>query len=463
MIKFLLTSFLISPFLLYAQFGAQQVIDETNVLSPWSISVADIDGDGYLDVLSASSTDDTLAWYKNLDGLGTFGEKQIITSFLDETRFITGADIDNDGDIDVLATALFVDLVVWYENLDGLGNFSSQQIISNNLLLPLMVSTADLDGDGDLDIIIPSKADNKITWLENTNGQGTFGPQQIISNTSLTPSSVFIADIDGDGDGDIISESSINNFPCWYENLDGLGDFGPQQEITQDTFGSQYIIAGDVDNDGDIDVLGLEAGGNTIAWYENTDGLGTFGPKQIITTEVNSPRQLFMADFDNDGDKDVVYNSQGAIIEKLAWQANDGEGNFGPQQLIFINTNNNIVIALRGLFAADVDNDGDIDVFSSSIGDSKIAWYENLTILGIEESLQQKISLHPNPANSIINITNTSNYTIKQITIYNLLGTPIKQVKGNVSQINIEELPSGVYFVNLETEKGSVTKKMMKE
>ncbi len=445
--KLLLTSFLIYPFLIFAQFGEQQIIDDTNAPSPWSVFVTDIDGDGYLDVLAAEEIGNKLVWYKNLD----------------QTRYVTAADMDGDGDKDVLATTGSINLVVWYENLDGLGNFGSQQIISNNLLLPLMVSAADLDGDGDLDIIIPSKADNKITWLENTDGLGTFGSQQIISNTSLTPTSVFIADIDGDGDGDIISESSINNFPCWYENVDGQGTFGSQQEITNDTLGSLYIIADDVDNDGDMDIVGLEFGGDTIAWYENTDGLGTFGPKQIITTEVNGPRQIFMADFDNDGDKDIVYNSQGAIVEKLAWQANDGEGNFGPQQLIFINTNNNIVIALRGLFAADIDNDGDMDVFSTSIGDHKITWYENLTILGVEESLQQKISLHPNPANNLINITNTSNYTIKQITIYNLLGNQIKQVKGNISQINITEFPSGVYIVKLETEKGNVTKKVVKE
>lgn len=69
---------------------------------------------------------------------------------------------------------------------------------------------------------------------------------------------------------------------------------------------------------------------------------------------------------------------------------------------------------------ADFDNDGDNDVLSSSIGGNKIVWYENLTMLGVAETLQQKISMHPNPDNNLI--TSTGIYAIKQIIIYNLFG-----------------------------------------
>ena len=442
-----------------AQFGEQRIIDEYDFLSPWSIFVTDIDGDGYLDVLSASTADNTLAWYKNLDGLGGFGEQQIITNNLESTQYITAADIDGDGDMDVLATALFADLVVWYENEDGLGNFGAQQIISSTLLLPKMVIAGDVDSDGALDVIIASNADNKVTWFKNLDGLGTFGSPQIISNNSLTPTSVFFADIDGDGDGDIVSESSSNNYPCWYENLDGLGNFGTQQEITNDTTGSYYVISEDVDGDLDLDIIGLEFGGNTIAWYENTDGQGAFGAKQIITTDVNAPRQIFMADLDNDGDKDIMYNSQEVIDPQFnAWQENDGQGNFGEQQIITTN-----VQASRGIFAADIDNDGDMDAFSTSIADHKIAWYENYTILGVEETLALKISLHPNPANTLINITNTSTYTINAIQISDIQGKLIKHVEVNSSQLDISHLQAGVYLVKITTDQGSLVKKIIKE
>ncbi len=452
----------LTPLFINAQFGPEQIITTENP-STWSLFLTDLDGDNKLDLLATEEVDSKVIWYKNLDGLGTFGAQNIITLNLEYTRYVTAADIDGDGDMDVLATSGSSDLVVWYENTDGLGTFGYQQIISDNLLLPLMVRAADIDGDGDLDVIIPSKADNKITWLENTDGQGTFGPQQIISNTTQIAAAVFLADMDGDGDMDVVSDRSINGFPCWYENLDGLGNFGPQQEITQNTTGSFYIIADDLDNDGDMDVIGMEFGGNTIAWYENTDGLGNFGSKQIITTDIYAPRLFVTADFDNDGDQDIVYNSQASLVEKVAWQANDGHGNFGPQQLIYNDTSEN-VIALRGLFAADVDNDGDMDVFSSAIGfEDKISWFENLTILGVEENLQQKISLHPNPANNIIKITNTSGFDIKKIWVYNVMGKLVKEINQNTNQINSTNWASGMYFVTLKTEQGSLTKKVVKE
>lgn len=457
----LLVLFFNIPFCFYAQFSEQKLIDEYDFLSPWSIYVADIDGDGNIDLLSASTSDDTLAWYKNTGtgGFGSFGEQQIITQNLDQTRYITAADIDSDGDMDVLATTGSINLVVWYENLDGLGNFGTQQIISTDLLLPKMVIAADVDGDGDVDVIIASKLDNKVTWFKNLDGLGTFGTQQIISNNALTSTSIFFADIDGDGFGDVISDSSSNNFPCWYKNLDGLGNFAPQQEITQDTSGSQYVLADDVDSDGDMDVLNIEFGGETIAWYENTNGQGDFGPKQIIMDEVRAPRQIVLEDLDNDGDKDIIYNSSEVVDpDYIAWRANDGLGNFGVEQVITTN-----VVAPRGLFVADIDNDGDMDVFSSSIGDHKIAWYENYTILGVEETLALKINLHPNPANTILYISNSSAYTINSIQVYDVMGKRIIQVDNNISQLDISNLKSGVYFVTIFTDKGSLVKKIIKE
>lgn len=445
------------PFFSYSQFSEMQIITTENS-GPWSIFVGDIDGDGALDVLSASTGDDTIAWYRNLDGLGNFGEQQIITQNLDQTRYVNAADIDGDGDMDVLATAGFSNLVVWYENLDGFGDFGSQKVITTNVDLPLMVIAADVDGDNDLDVLTASKFDNKLAWYENVDGLGTFGSQQIINSNTQIAASVYFADIDGDGDGDVISDRSSNGFPCWYENLDGQGDFGSQQEITQDTFGSIYVIADDVDGDGDMDVLNIEFGGETIAWYENTDGLGAFGPKRIIISPINSSFQIFTADLDNDGDKDIVYNSQDVNIDKIAWQENDESGNFGPQQILTTD-----VFAPRGLFSADIDNDGDNDIIFSSIGDNKIGWFENLTILGVDETLQLKIKVYPNPANTLLYINNSSTYSINSLQITDLQGKTVKQVNKNTSQLDISNLESGVYFVNVTTDKGSLVKKIIKQ
>ena len=441
--------------IVFAQFGEQQIITEENS-STWSVFLADLDGDMVLDLLTTDATlEGKISWYKNLDGQGTFGEEQIITLNLTETRFVTAADLDGDNDMDVLATSLVGDIVVWYENIDGLGNFSTQNIITTQVDLPLMAFAADIDNDGDLDVFSASKFDGKLAWYEN-DGDGNFGAQQIISVTQAA-ASIFVADLDGDGDGDVISDRSSNGFPCWFENLDGLGTFSNEIEITQDTAGSHYVIVDDLDGDNDIDIINLEFGGDTVSWFENLDGLGNFSAKKIITTDVSGPRLVVTADIDNDDDMDVIYNSQeGATDNRIAWQENDGDGNFGPQQIITTD-----VVAARGLFSGDIDNDSDMDVFYSSIGDNKIAWQENLTVLGLYDNLEKYFSITPNPAKGIIKIE--SEYSINELKIYNTLGELILKDSNPTNQIDISKLSTGLLFIHIETDKGSFVKKVIKE
>ena len=71
----------------------------------------------------------------------------------------------------------------------------------------LCVRVFDLDGDGDIDILSSSYYDNKIAWYENTDGQGTFVPQQIIDSPTQ-PSNVMAYGLDGDGDNDILFDSA---------------------------------------------------------------------------------------------------------------------------------------------------------------------------------------------------------------------------------------------------------------
>ncbi len=70
--------------------------------------------------------------------------------------------------------------------------FGPQQILSaSDVNRPASVFAADVDGDGDIDVLIASQGDNKIAWYENTDGKGTFGDQQVISTAADRPQSVF--------------------------------------------------------------------------------------------------------------------------------------------------------------------------------------------------------------------------------------------------------------------------------
>ena len=355
-------------------FGAQQIISAV-ANGANSVFVADVDGDGDLDVLSASFWDSKIAWYENVDGLGAFGSEQVITTTASDARAVFAADLDGDGDVDVLSASSLDNKIAWYENTDGLGTFGPRQTIENQADEARAVIAADLDGDSDMDVLSASLADDTIAWYENTDGAGSFGPQLVISTAADGPITIFTADLDGDSDLDVLSASSNDNKIAWYENTDGLGTFGPQQIIFAGALGAWSVFAADVDGDGDVDVLSASFFDGTVAWYENTDGMGTFGPQLPISTAVPAAIAVFAADMDLDGDFDVI---TGALGDRISWHTNLGAGSFGSPQLVSAAGDGS-----SSVFVADLDGDGVPDVAGASNFYDEISWYENLLAIPV--------------------------------------------------------------------------------
>ncbi len=135
------------------------------------------------------------------------------------TRSVEAADLDGDGDMDTLAATSGG--VSWYENADGRGRFGTQNLISDRRAT--VVFATDVDTDGDLDVLYMTtevsaegKRQSRVVWHENVDGRATFGqPQQFTIGNSAVP--VAIADVDGDGDQDVIAVSSVGAL-TWYEN-----------------------------------------------------------------------------------------------------------------------------------------------------------------------------------------------------------------------------------------------------
>ena len=98
-------------------FGPQQAIT-TAAEDASSVYAADLNGDGFLDVISASAHDDKIAWYQN-DGTGAFGPQQIISTLADSAESVFATDLDGDNDLDVLSASSLDDKIAWYENLGG--------------------------------------------------------------------------------------------------------------------------------------------------------------------------------------------------------------------------------------------------------------------------------------------------------------------------------------------------------
>ncbi|MDP6545472.1 MAG: FG-GAP-like repeat-containing protein [Phycisphaerae bacterium] len=348
-----------SPSLASGAFEGQSVISSA-AIGARSVFAADVDGDGDLDVLSVSQNDSKIAWHEN-DGSGNWTLRTISTA-PDTPNSVSAADLDGDGDLDVLSASHADDKIAWYEN-NGNQSFT-ENTISTDADLAWSIFAADVDGDGDLDVLSTSVGINKIVWYEN-DGSENF-TENVISTAGAFARSLFAADVDGDGDLDVLSASPNDDRIAWYEN-NGIQDFAPHT-ISTAADGARSVFAADVDGDGDVDVLSASSNDNKIAWYEN-DGSGNFTP-YTISTAAGSASSVFAADVDGDGDTDVL--SASPSDDKIAWYENDGSENFTEN---IISTDADYALSV---FAADVDGDGDLDVLSASYSDHKIAWYEHV-------------------------------------------------------------------------------------
>ena len=129
-----------------------------------------------------------------------------------------------------------------------------------------------------------------------------------------------------------------------------------------------------MDNDGDMDILSASYNDDTIAWYENDGASDPSWTAADIDTNADGAYAVFAADMDNDGDMDILSASEND--DTVAWYENDGASD--PSW-----TASDIATSADGacgVFAADLDNDGDLDVLSASFYDDAIAWYENAAI-----------------------------------------------------------------------------------
>ena len=359
-------------------FSPPKIISSGSPDPPWAVCAGDVDGDGDIDIVEGDYNY-RLVWYENLDGAGHFGPAKIISTTASGLCSVCLADLDGDGDLDVLAGLGCSGKIVWYTNMDGHGTFSTAKLITASLEFAEDARAVDIDGDGRLDIISASYDDGHITWFRNLDDHANFGPGQVISTTIQGAYRVTAGDLDGDGHPDLVSAAYIGNFIAWHRNKDGQGTFDDAQIISDSVYRPMSIFAADLDGDGDADVLSASRYDGKIAWYQNLDGKGHFGPQRRLSDSIGGPNNVIAFDIDNDGDMDVVATSM--WVNQVFWFENlDGHGNFGPVHYITSG-----FAFPTSVFAADLDGDGDPDIIASYYDSDKVAWFQNLTLKIVEQ------------------------------------------------------------------------------
>jgi uncharacterized repeat protein (TIGR01451 family) len=227
------------------------------------LQLADINGDGYLDMILSHYDANRVSIFKNL-GNGSFSGSQPIASYTLHPISIAIADLDNDGLNDIIAGT--GDLL-FYKNLGNFA-FDQEQILLTAVGEITALDVSDIDGDSDLDVLIGNSSNYSVSWYENT-GSLVFGAENsITTQTNSWINSVHATDIDQDGIKDVLFSAYHTGITAWSKNS-GNGTFSSPQIIGDNNFSVYCATAIDIDNDGDQDVADLTYIAHDIFWFEN--------------------------------------------------------------------------------------------------------------------------------------------------------------------------------------------------
>ena len=378
---------------------------------------SDVDGDGDPDVIASTRfSGGPVWWFENSGGASpTFTTHQIDNH--PDCRAVFATDLDGDGDTDLLSASALIGAqeIRWYENNGAVNPNFSIHVIPSTAIDYFALHADDIDGDGDNDIITGSgptgPSNSQVAWHENIGGTPlTFVEHELSRNTNW-PNSIETADLDGDGDVDIIAGSlEFSGDPgevVWYENDGSASPNFTQRFIAEPDGGIPSVDSIDLDGDGDIDIIAanaIEPGGNII-WYENNGGSPPIFTERIVNNDVDG-RFVFPTDIDNDGDFDILAAQHIGPVATRVGQFAYYE-NKGGSPLMFVE---HIIATIpkpappsdlgaEHTLAADFDNDGDMDVLareSAWMHDARILWYENSaqlpTVPGFEVQTYTNVS-----------------------------------------------------------------------
>jgi hypothetical protein len=341
-----------------------------------SVFAADVDGDGDIDVLGAAESDKDITWFENAAGDGSVWTEHLIDGSVDRAYAVSAADLDGDGDTDVLgASGAVTGEIAWWENMAGDGSVWTKHTVVGVAASPRSVFAMDMDADGDTDVLGSVGGSDTIAWWENTAGDGSVWTEHTVSSTFVSAHSAYAADVDGDGDTDVLGAARGEADISWFENTAGDGSVWTEHNVAGAFNYARSVVAADVDGDGDIDVLGAAEIADDITWWENTAGDGSAWIEHTVDGNFNGAFTVFSADVDGDGDSDIL----GAAYDEDAvfwWENTAGDGSVWTEHVV----SGTIGWAL-GLFASDVDGDGDIDVLGTGYNAATITWWENVPII----------------------------------------------------------------------------------
>lgn len=320
--------------------------------------VADINSDGDLDIIQRSGI------LRENDGKGNFATRLILPVTLDLATLLATADLNGDGRLDLLTAHPTQPAVIYLQTANG--QFLQSAILDQESTRATSLAIGDLNGDGTLDVVIgrgtqPGSATgtSAVSRLYFNNGAAQFTAGRPLDSVNDTQA-VAVADLDTDGDLDLIVANSQEirgqeqGKQNWLYFNDGAGNFPDKRLLGTGTDRTRTIAVGDLNGDSQLDIVLGNYGQPNVIYYN--DGNGGFGQSQPLGQLVEQTVNILLLDLDHDRDLDlIVANEQQADSAYL----NDGKGRFGAVAAFgepFLDAR------LLTVAAGDLDADGDLDL-----------------------------------------------------------------------------------------------------
>lgn len=357
----------------------------TNLVRGWHeprwIGSGDLDRDGDLDLVTSADYDSaytfekqSLLWYENLDGQGTFGspnplvQDRAVSVFGITANWNEIVDWDHDGLLDIVC--LWGAELFWYKNLGTAQRFAEPQTLATKLGEARDFEIADLDEDGLLELLVHVDRPATLVKLEQLPGGATVGPAEPIASSIQPFERLQVADLNDDGKPDIvaINRTGLNDGVFWMRNQ---GDGTMDTPISITSTGILSYDLADYDHDGDLDLFAIERSTPEQFRIYLNSGIGVFAISQPGPAKTGSlASSIQLGDLDSDGDPDVITVSE----EGVYCFANEA-GEFG-QPVMHWTTSSTPTVHL-----ADVNGDGHLDwVSGATHTEAGLRWHEKRLI-----------------------------------------------------------------------------------
>jgi hypothetical protein len=289
---------------------------EEFLLGASSVSIRDVDGNGFDDVVACGWDSGEVIIWRNFSRGDTW-VKQVVASGFGNAHWVDTADLDGDGDVDLVGAAADPGIIAWWQNDGGDPPQWTMHTVDSAFGGARSAVPVDLNLDGRTDILGTALVDNEVAWWQNDGGDPIAWSKNVISSSFSMAHHADAQDVDLDGDPDIVGAGyGAGRVTMWINNGGEPIQWLPRPLGTPFT-GALVVGIADLDGDNRFDVVATSDALDKVAWWRNTsDNPATWG-EHVITDGFPNAWPLVVADLDHNGSLDVASGASGGT--DISW------------------------------------------------------------------------------------------------------------------------------------------------